>query len=329
MVRLSENPEYGFAIGRVRALEPSLMDRARYERFVRARGDEEFAAALAETIYARFLDARAAGVSGALDKASEENGAFFSQYAQEDWLLNLSRLPAVLRSLKANLKDAAAHGSKNTAVPAGLTATQQAVVVGFITAALSAFEESRDPSVLDAGADRLLQELQLQAAETSEFVLAYLGLHADLENIRTLLRIKAPAGSQPDRRPWLEGTFLPGGALALKDMLASLDEPLATAVDRFSKNPPGGCGSDAFRDYLEQGSAAVTGRRSFVRVERLGREMELRFLRRTRYETFGYEPLLAFFLLRENELRNLRLLYAATLAGLPDEETRDLIAHVE
>jgi vacuolar-type H+-ATPase subunit C/Vma6 len=36
-----------------------------------------------------------------------------------------------------------------------------------------------------------------------------------------------------------------------------------------------------------------------------------------------------FHVLRENELRNLRLLYAAKLAGLGDEETRDLIAYVE
>jgi len=37
----------------------------------------------------------------------------------------------------------------------------------------------------------------------------------------------------------------------------------------------------------------------------------------------------AFFLLRENELRNVRLLYAAKLAGIADEETRDLVAYVE
>jgi len=65
MVRLSEDPKYGFAIGRVRALESALMDRPRYERFVRARSGEEFVAALAETAYGRFIENGVAGVTQA------------------------------------------------------------------------------------------------------------------------------------------------------------------------------------------------------------------------------------------------------------------------
>jgi len=330
MVRLSENPEYGFAVGRVRALEPSLMDRSRYERLVRAQGREGFVAALAETSYAKFLDGSSANVSHAFDKASEENEAFFSQYAQESWLLHLFQLPAALRSLKAAIKDALSRGKSEVAIPAELTAMQQQTVVSdAIAATAQAFERDRDPAAVDMAVDRLLQDLQLGTANTSEFMLGYLGLHADLENLRTLVRLKAQTDGGGDQRGGMVTAFLGGGRLELGDLVAAIDEPWAAVVERFAKAPPGGSGNDAFRDYLEQGTAAVSDRRSFVRMERLGREIELRYLRQTRYATFGYEPLVTFSLLRENELRNLRQLYAAKLAGMADEETRDLVAYVE
>ena len=100
-------------------------------------------------------------------------------------------------------------------------------------------------------------------------------------------------------------------------------------MDLLAKAPPYGVGREEFREYLEQGRAAVSERHSFVRMERIGREAELRYLRQTRYATFGHEPLAAFFLLHENELRNLRLLYAAKLSGLSLDETQDLVAYVE
>jgi V/A-type H+-transporting ATPase subunit C len=330
MIRLSENPEYGFAVGRVRALEPALMDRSRYERLVRARGSVEFVAALTETAYTKFLDGSSANVSHAFDKASEENAAFFSQYAQEGWLLHLFRLPAALRSLKAAIKDALSRGKSEVPTPAEFIAMQQhAVVSSAVAAAVQAFERDRDPAAVDMVVDRLLQDLRLRTADTSEFILGYLGLHADLENLRTLVRLKAQPGGGEDQRGGMETAFLGGGGLELRDLVATIEEPWAAVVERFAKAPPGGCGNEAFRDYLEQGTAAVADRRSLVRMERLGRETELRYLRQTRYATFGYEPLVTFFLLRENELRNLRQLYAAKLAGLADEEARDLVAYVE
>ena len=89
MARLSENPEYGFAVGRVRALETDLLERARYERLVWSPGVREFAAALAETAYSRFLEGGAADVPQALDKTTAENVAFLAQYALNRWLLDL------------------------------------------------------------------------------------------------------------------------------------------------------------------------------------------------------------------------------------------------
>jgi V/A-type H+-transporting ATPase subunit C len=332
MVRLSEDPAYGFAVGRVRALETALLDRVRYERLIRTQTGKEFVAVLAETAYAKFLESGSADVSQALDKAAGENIAFFSQYALDDWLLDLVRLPAAIRSLKTALKSRLSRNESELAIPAGfVTPPFASYVSAAVAAATASFDKDRDPAVVDMAMDRLMQKLQLEIASTSEFVLGYLGLHADIENLRSLVRMKAQPGGGDggDPRMDMEAAFLVGGALALGGVVAALPEPWAAVVDRFAKAPPYGAGDEIFRDYLEQGTAAVVDKHSFVRMERYGREIELGFLRQTRYATFGYEPLVAFFLLHENELRNLRQLYAAKLAGVAGETAQDLVAYVE
>jgi V/A-type H+/Na+-transporting ATPase subunit C len=323
MVRLSEDPKYGFAIGRVRALEPALMDRSRYERLIRARDSEEFAVTLAETAYAKFLEN---GVALALESAAAENAAFLATYALDDWLLRLFSLPGVFRRLKTGLKETLSQGKNDFSIPKEL---ESVVHKSRRDQAVQAFAAERNPAAVDMAMDRLMQEVELQVASTSDFMVGYLGLHADLENLRTLLRLKSKAGEDKDPAGEMKASFLQGGVLTLVSLLSALPQPWPATVELLAKAPSYGAGSEAFHDYIEHGRSGDTNRRSFIRLERLGREAELRYLRQTRYATFGHEPLVAFFLLHENEQRNLRLLYAAKLAGLAVEETQDLVAYVE
>jgi len=285
---------------------------------------------LAETAYSRFLEGGSTGVPQALDKAAENHAAFFFQHALDRWLLDCFRLPAAVHKLKTALKTDLPHGVTEPAVPEELTGPPFAPYVsGALTRAAASFERERDPAAVDVVMDRLLQELQLRTAVVSEFMVGYLGLHADLENLRTLVRIKAQPGGGEERRAEMDGAFLPGGRLALTDFVEVLPEPWVAVVNRFAMVPPYGAGDEVFLDYLEQGTNAVVDTRSFVRMERCGREVELGYLRQTRYATFGNEPLVTFFLLQGNEVRNLRQLHAAKLAGLAEEATRDLVAYVD
>ncbi|MBM3331875.1 hypothetical protein FJY68_08505 [candidate division WOR-3 bacterium] len=330
MVKLSEDPKYGFAIGRVRALEASLIDRVRYERFVHARDGEEFVAVLGETAYARLMEGVAADVTRALDNAATENSTFLSAYALDNWLVHLFSLPAASRRLKADIKRALSQGKADFSVPEELTATEQGSAIARAVAdAVEAFATHGNPANVDMVVDRLTQEVGLAVAESSEFMVGYLALHADIENLRTAVRLRAEGAGDGDRAEELRTAFLPGGTLTLASLLTSLQQPWPAMLELLAKAPPYGKGSEAFGEYLEQGRIAVSERRSFTRMERLGREAELRYLLQTRYATLGHEPLVTFFLLRENELRNLRLLYAAKLAGLAAEETRELVAYAE
>jgi V/A-type H+-transporting ATPase subunit C len=330
MVRLSEDPKYGFAVGRVRSLEPSLMDKPRYERLVRTRSGGEFVAALAETTYAKFLEGGAVDMAQALDGAARENASFLSAYALDDWLSRLFSMPLAFRCLKTTLKSALSQDAADVAVPHEFEAVgQKARVSQVIAESVEAYARNHDPAAIDIAVDRLRQEVALQIVRPSVFMIGYYGLHADIENLRTLVRLKVKEEDDKNLAGEMEAAFLRGGTLALPSLLTALPQSWPDVVELLAKARPYGVGSESFRAYLEQGRTTVTEGRSFGRMERLGREAELSYLRQTRYATFGHEPLVTFFLLRENELRNLRLLYAAKLAGRADEGTQDLVAYVE
>ena len=327
--RLSEDPRYGFAIGRVRALEPLLLDRPRYDRFARAKNGDDFLAALAESAYGRFIEGGAGGITQAFDRAASDNFAFFAAYALDDWLLRLFSVATAFHRLKVSIKNALAQGTNEVTVPGELAVPPAESVSRAVADAFAASAASRNPAAADMALDRSMQQVQLQIAKASDFLSGYFGLHADIENLRTLARLKANDGPGRDTRGEMAAAFLEGGTLTHASLVSALAQPWDAALDLLAKAPPYGAGSDEFRDYLEQGRSAATDRRSFVRMERLGREQELRYLRQARFATFGHEPLIAFFLLRENELRNLRLLHAAKLGGLADEATQELVAYVE
>lgn len=337
-INLSENPEYGFAVGRIRSLETQLLDRNRYERLLHSPGQDGFAAVLADTAYGRFLPGDGAvDLARPLAAAASENFAFFREYCIDRWLLDIFRLRADIHNLKTVVKSrlagmAAAPGGmlgfgrlgvgELQAVDAGTAGPTLAVYSEAVRRATAGYAANGDPACIDLVLDGLAQEIALDLARPSDFVSGYLYLHADLENLRTLVRVKLLPADQKGRGAAVYAeALLAGGTLATGFLQSLLPENLEAIAGRF--------GSSVYRQYVEEGAAAAVRAKSLLRMERLGRELELRHLRASRFATFGHEPLVAFYLARENELRNLRLLYAAKQSGTPDEDARELVAYVD
>jgi V/A-type H+-transporting ATPase subunit C len=335
---MSQNPDYGFAIGRVRSLETALLDRNRYDRLVRTRGRDEFLSVLTETAYGRYFEGDRSGqqdIERALAAAADENFEFFRQYCLDDWLLELLQLPEDFHNLKVVLKrrllgeetsadELLPHGrwgrDQLDALATGTPGAQPAEVSEAVRQIVVQPEASRDPARIDMALDRLLLGMTMNLARPSDYMTGYCQLYADMENLRSLVRVKAtsePATGGSE----LTQAFLPGGTLRLARLASFLAGDWESLI--------GGLASTRFRGYIEQGVGEMVRRQTLLRMERLGREEALRYLRQSRYATFGYEPLVTFHLLHKNESRNLRLLYAAKQAGLPDAETLELIAHVD
>jgi V/A-type H+-transporting ATPase subunit C len=305
-VKFSQNPEYGFANGRVRSLETALLDRSRYDRLMRCRDCAELVQSLGDTPYGRYLDGGARPFEAALAAAQADSLGFLAQYAFDRWLLEFFELPLRMRKLKSALKGRLAGGEPPADAESDLVA-----------AAAAEYAQRHDASMVDIMLDRALHEQLLASAAPSGFLTGWLALHADVENLRTLLRVKVMGDDESlAARPWLAGGSIAGAELDALVPVAPGD--IAARLRRAD-----------LQEYVEHGTGQLAARRSFAGLERAGRELELRFLRRSRYAVFGHEPLATYYLLLENEARNLRGVHAAKVAGLTEAAAQDLVAWVE
>jgi V/A-type H+-transporting ATPase subunit C len=333
MVAMSERVSYGFAVGRVRVQETTLLDGSRYDRLVRARNREEFVAGLADTFYGRYLAGKATpadSVERMLVQASQDSFAFFARYCLDPWVLDIFRLRADFHNLKLSMK----HRSLGTELAVeellsfgnwkppqlrALAAAEPKALpesVRTAMASLVASPDANEPAAIDVALDRLEQEMALVLAGPSPFLSRLYSLHADAENLRTFIRVKA---TNQDKSV-LERAFLPGGTIPSRLLLELLAAEWGAVSSRFRLS--------RYHQLVEEGVGGAR-QRSLLRMERTGRELELRFLRLARYATFGYEPLVGYYLFRENELANLRQLVAAKAALVPETECREFLAYVE
>jgi len=333
MYRTSEDLRYGFVNGRVRALETALLDHQRYERLVRASSSQEFRSLLADTVYGRYLaEDGTTSVERALAHSAADAIDFVSQYCEDEWLLQMFRMRVDFHNLKTVVKEGLAgrevdadhlrqggdwdlerlEALASGQADAGPAEVRKAVV----EAVKAATEEANvEPAVLDVVLDRLEQKLSLDLASGSRFVMGYLDVHADVENIRTLVRTKVLR----EEKVSFERALLAGGTVVPEELLDAWNDELDSLPSRLRRT--------MFGQLAEEGIAGFR-RGTMLKLERRCREYKLSYLLETRYMTFGHEPLFAYYHFRENEADNLRQLHAAKQAGLEEALCREMVAQV-
>ena len=101
--------------------------------------------------------------------------------------------------------------------------------------------------------------------------------------------------------------FLQGGRLREQSFTGNYEEPYPQFAERVS---PFGFGELFSRGAVE---AANTGQ--FTLLEKLCDDRRMRFLKDAHYVTFGPEPIAAFYLAKESENKNLRMILTGKLVG--------------
>jgi vacuolar-type H+-ATPase subunit C/Vma6 len=331
MRAVSDDTGYGFAVGRVRSLETGLFDRARWDRLVRARDAAELRALIADTAYSRHVVEGEAGIEDLLARAAADNFDFLARYCRDEEVLDIFRLRADVHNLKlaakamlAGLEGWSRHrlgfgrwgDDQLGALAAAADRARPERFRAAVAEARRAWDDAPAPALLDTLLDRAAQAEMLAIADGNDFLGGYLAIVADTRNLVALVRVRLLG----EDRAALATALLPGGKIAAPRLLALHGEDWDAVAARFRLTA---CGR-----MMEEGVAAVVADRSVVRLERLARELELGWLARARHLTFGFEPLVGFYLFRENEITNLRRLHAAKTAGLDEAACGELVAHV-
>ena len=189
-----------------------------------------------------------------------------------------------------------------------------------VTTALALYEQWQDPSLVDLVLDQACYQYLhgLLRFRKATFALGYLALRADLENIRTLLRIIVRRSEEHTYQLadiGRELVFLPHGTLSIHRLQTCSQGDLATAVHYLAQTKYARPLGDALQSLMQAGN--------WLPLERAVDELLIRYLKGAKGKGYGYEPVFAFFLGKENECRLVRVVLNGKAFGLQPEVVRE------
>lgn len=332
MIAGKENTDYAYAVGRIRAMETKLLTRPLVERMLEAADVEELLRILADTVYGSLL-AESTEYQELLKVEEANLIGLFDELCLEPVLSELIHYRYDFHNLKVLIKAYVAkadfshalspHGNFDIPVLRGAFEEERfGVLPGdlerVIARVVEEYYSKEDPRVIDLIVDNEMFQFYGReiASHGNEFLSRLLALTIDLTNIKTLARAKR---LKEDRETVRLAVF-DGGELTGKWYIDLSDEPWENLAQKFYATP--------YYQIVDEGYGYLQGEKSFLKLEKLCDDHLIDFLRVTRYNAFGVEPLVAYFVAKLNELKVLRLLFVGKLRGIGSARIRERLPDV-
>jgi V/A-type H+-transporting ATPase subunit C len=174
-----------------------------------------------------------------------------------------------------------------------------AVLQAAVNEAVLAYYQNKDIRQIDGSLARSQAAGQLGTAQVADggiFLICLFRLQIDLTNLRTMLRVKL---LQADPRD----AFLDGGFLEMDRLRQGLELPYEALAPLFISTP--------YHSLVEAGAGYLAANGSFLKLEQQCDQYLLGYLKQTLHVSAGPQPVIAYLLAREQEIRTVRLILTA------------------
>ena len=167
-----------------------------------------------------------------------------------------------------------------------------------VEAAILGYYENKDIRQIDYAIDRCQAAYKLKRARDldSVFLTSLFRTQVDLTNIRTTLRMKL---ADMDRKDAVDH-ILPGGFVEADRFLHIFDIGYEAIGSLFYATP--------YHQTIEAGVGYLTAQQSFLRLEEACEDHLAGFLKTTASIAAGPQPVIAYFIQKESEIRTVRML---------------------
>ncbi len=177
--------------------------------------------------------------------------------------------------------------------------------------AVLGYYQNKDIRRVDYAIDRVQAQYNLEQARRlkSVFLLGLFRIQIDLTNIRTMLRLKfiesESRAKTAEAEPFLvrDNVFLEGGFIELERIRHGAELGYEALGPLFFVTP--------YHRIVDTGANYLASNKSFLKVEQQCEEHLTGFLKSTVQITAGPQPIIAFLLMKENEIRTVRLILTA------------------
>lgn len=182
--------------------------------------------------------------------------------------------------------------------------------------AAAEYERSRSGQLVDVIVDaHQYAYLQEQTADHT-FLRRVVAVWCDLANLKALLRAKLLG----EDRAFASRLLLPEGELSRLGLLELFDTEIAGWADELRHTP--------YARLMGQTLAAWQERHSLALLERLSDEYLVQLLQTAKLAPYGVEPLVAYVLMKELEIKNVRIVLVCKLNGLSRDAIEERLRYV-
>ncbi len=321
---------YAYSVGRIRAIERRLLDKDKLERMIDSKSAEDALKVLVEANYGqhgsdivsvyeyeKLLKEEHKKVYSLLKDMAPEPDVFdlfllandyhnakvilkseFSGQNGTDILIDQGSIPA--DKLKTMIKDRNMKEMPSTMKKA-------------VEECIDTYTRTLDPQVIDLILDKAgyihMREIALMSKNT--FIKNLVMIMIDLVNIKIFLRIKNL------KKSWdfMQKVLIPDGNISSKMFVDNLDSPLDIFIDALRFKP---CGP-----YLEEGIENFKTSGSLTKFEKLSDNYIISFVKKAKYISLGIEPLIAYLIAKETEIKNARIIMVGKLNNISGEIIRE------
>lgn len=334
---MSGEASYGYAVARIRAMEPLLLDQSVYQRMLDADGVDGALKVLGDTSYGKFLtgDSGSVRYDTALEKELLSTFEEFSSFVPERALVDIFRVPYDFHNVKVGLKSMfnSRRGSKkryDLMTELGTVSTEKLMTAietedcsflpmglsTLIPECLAQWEASHDAAEMERMLDHAMYKTLLKLAESTSSASAidWIRSRIDAENLRNLLRLRRFGIEAGEAVLFLHD----GGTIGLSDLTVMYGE----ALENWASIAGTGIG-DVLGTMQYDGSFDMM----IVDLERALDDYCQAKLARARYSTQSSDNVLAYLWGKEQELKNIRTVMVSKASDTAGDEVRRLMRH--
>lgn len=330
-----EKIDYAQAVSRIRVLETRLLDKAKLDRMIDSSSPDDALKILLESEYSNS--------SGAVKRSedyeillSEEMKKLYSlmyKISPEPLIIDIVSLKYDYHNIKVLLKGRALGKDLSyLLVPIGTVETDhlkkylsegkytdlKPIMREALERAEKSFKENKDPQMIDIILDSALYKDMFKRAEIlkEEYITELLRKTADLNNIKTLFRVK----KQNKSREFLSEVIIGGGFIDKDVYMNSLNDTTENFVNKLSYTDYSGILKLGAEEFNKTGKLNV--------LEKLSDNFIMEYIKKAKYISFGPEPVIAYIYAKESEIKAVRIIMVGKLNNVSPEVIRERLRDI-
>jgi V/A-type H+-transporting ATPase subunit C len=323
--------DYLFSTARVRSVEKYMLSREKAEKMIDAKTNQDALGVLFECNYGMGMENDKISPNNydfLLTEEHKRTYQFITSIAPEVSRFNIFLYPYDYHNLKVLMKSEYLDtdgsellvdtGSININILKNAVKERDFSLLtenmsNALNIIIEHFPKNKDPQIIDLILDKYLYDDMLKSAKEmkNDFIIDYIVMLIDTINLRTYVRLKKINKSWD----FFSKVFINGGKIPEEIFINSYDESFEDFASELS--------AYGYKEIFLEGVEALNESGKFTVMEKLFDDRIMEHVKSAKYIPYGIEPLAAYLIAKEFEIKIARIIMAGRIAGIPSELIRE------